>query len=373
MKNGRHSLTTKNYIGYIVTRFHKIRIDSKIDKLNLQRMFSSAYDLRPFKREDIKYLQQKNNTIFEFLVKKFLERVEDLCKIGIYKMYRDIEENLPYVKGKILFKENLLHNALLDNRVFCRYLDFDQNTIENRIIKSTLYQLLKTKMEKPDLYKKTRSLLINFEHVGICERPLDEISHVTYNMLTKHYEPIITLCNLILNNTSINLQYSGEFKFSRFIVDMEKLFESFVAGILSSRFNAKGFAIRRGTGENEKGRAEHADIQKKTNIFPDIIIQTGHKIQLLLLDAKYKKKLIREDLYQIWIYLIALKLPLGVLVYPFPIEVNGDYHRTLREVSKTIVIKTISLDKQTDGEFINECNRFVDEIEVLLRQSQSRS
>ena len=46
-------------------------------------MLSYAYHLEPLRDEDFEYLHQQENTIFELLVKKFLDKVEQLCRKGI--------------------------------------------------------------------------------------------------------------------------------------------------------------------------------------------------------------------------------------------------------------------------------------------------
>jgi 5-methylcytosine-specific restriction endonuclease McrBC regulatory subunit McrC len=73
-------------------------------------MLAYASDLEPFRKEDFEYLQQQENTIFELIVKNFVDRVEQLCRRGVSKSYYDNEENLSYIKGKVLHKENATHN-----------------------------------------------------------------------------------------------------------------------------------------------------------------------------------------------------------------------------------------------------------------------
>ncbi|MGC1930899.1 MAG: hypothetical protein WA667_18155 [Candidatus Nitrosopolaris sp.] len=98
----------------------------------------------PFRNEDFQYLSKEEETIFEYLVENFLKRIEKLCKRGISKNYYENEENLPFVRGKVLLRQNLLHNKLLKHRVFCSYSDFGSDNMENRLIKYTLYYISKS-------------------------------------------------------------------------------------------------------------------------------------------------------------------------------------------------------------------------------------
>ena len=88
-------------------------------------------------------MSKEEETIFEYLVENFLKRIEKLCKRGISKNYYENEENLPFVRGKVLLRQNLLHNKLLKHRVFCSYSDFGSDNMENRLIKHTLYYIKK--------------------------------------------------------------------------------------------------------------------------------------------------------------------------------------------------------------------------------------
>ena len=82
--------------------------------------------------------------------------------LDMSKSYYDIEENLPYVKGRVLITKNIILNGILQHRIYCGYSDFGPDNIENRIIKHTLYQLLMMRFEDKNLHmtNKTSASLI---------------------------------------------------------------------------------------------------------------------------------------------------------------------------------------------------------------------
>ncbi len=326
-------------------------------------MLAYASDLEPFRKEDFEYLQQQENTIFELIVKNFVDRVEQLCRRGVSKSYYDNEENVSYIKGKILHKENAIHNPVFKHHVFCRYSEFGSDNLENRIIKYTLYRLSIMDIGKQDLRRKLKFLLHYFEPISLIPSLFDWIPGIIYNRLTAHYEPIITLCRLILTRSSVNLRTTGELKFSSLLVDMNDLFEDFIAGILKTRLKKKGFIIKSG----KKKEYGYSDNQSLTKIKPDIVIWDGHKKRILVMDAKYKDKVTDDDLNQIWVYSIVLKLPIGILVYPNH-ALFKSHERTLRIIDEQALIRSIDLNKQTNIDFEYECNRFVNDIEILLHR-----
>ena len=84
------------------------------------------------------------NTPFEFtpfIIIHFLQLMKKLIKKGLKKGYILKEENLKgKVKGKILFahqyKKNLSTGRIENN--YCRYQEYSEDCIENRILKKTL-------------------------------------------------------------------------------------------------------------------------------------------------------------------------------------------------------------------------------------------
>lgn len=64
-------------------------------------------------------------------------------------------------------------------------------------------------------------------------------------MQSRRYEPIISLSKLILSNSSLNLQRTGELTFSSFLIDMNDLFEQFLFRLLKARLDTKKLRVMR--------------------------------------------------------------------------------------------------------------------------------
>ncbi|VFJ14517.1 protein of unknown function [Candidatus Nitrosocosmicus franklandus] len=201
-------------------------------------MLSTVIEIIDFRKQDLSYQKENENIMFELIVADLLRRVEDLCRKGISKKYYDTEENLSYVKGRILIKENLKYNLVYKNKMYCRYSDFGPDTVENRIIKYTLYHLSQIYFTNPDLYRKAKRLLHYFEPVSLIS--YSKFPTIIFDKLTFHYRTIVTLCDLVISNSSLYVEKRGEVKFSSFLVDMDKLFEKFVYRLLESNLKEKG-------------------------------------------------------------------------------------------------------------------------------------
>ena len=187
---------------------------------------------------------------------------------------------------------------------------------------------------------------------------------LTFTRLTKHYEPIISLCKLLLERTSLNLQNRGSINFSGFTIDMNILFERFIFTLLKSHLDPYGLIIRGGN----KKQSEFSDEEEDIMIQPDVTIEKPG-VAIVIVDAKYKREVLQDnkDLNQVWIYSIALGALNGALVYPRH-ELPDRYidQHTLQRNGVRIRISTIELRKSTLRSFEKECYRFVNEIRSLL-------
>lgn len=355
---GQYKLITSQFIGIIVLLKNVIIIKPKMDNLSFSYMFSYTNQFNVFRKEDFDYVKKHDMSLFEHIVRNLLRRVDELCKKGISKAYYEMEENLPYVKGKVLITKDIIINGMLHHRVYCNYSDYRPDNLENQIIKYTLFYLLRMEFERKDLYRTIKLLLHYFESVSSIPTFNFKIPVINYTRLTKQYEVIIDLCRLILSNASLSLEANGKVKFSSFLIDMNTLFEDFIIGVLKSRLSPK-LTIK--TGKQATG---YSDEQKKTRTKPDIVIKKGRK-PILIIDAKYKDSVTDDDLNQIWIYSLVNRLPVSVLVYP-GFGTTSDETRTLAGYGVDAAISYIDLFKNDYELFEKECDKFCHYIEHTI-------
>jgi 5-methylcytosine-specific restriction endonuclease McrBC regulatory subunit McrC len=175
------------------------------------------------------------------------------------------------------------------------------------------------------------------------------------------------LCILILTKTSVNFDKKGKFQFSSFLVDMNELFEFFIFGLLLSNIN-RNVTIRGGrdkkaimiTNDKVDSISRRILIGNENLRFanPDIVVGKSSGKWSVVINAKYKRGAESPDLYQIWIYAIALGLPSGILVYPKH-ELNKEYPITLKNEGTIAHVLTVDLSTPLYRAFKNECSRFI--------------
>ncbi|MBI5055631.1 MAG: hypothetical protein HZB61_03315 [Nitrospirae bacterium] len=192
------ALKAKSYVGVIETKCGTVvEILPKIyagasedDKNNTRKIFLNMLRcLRdsPFKKIDDAHLHTTKHSLLEIFITLFLKDLEQLIQKGIAKDYVSVEKNQPFLKGKLLFNQNIKYNFLHKERFYVSFDEFISNRPENRLIKSTL-QLLAKKARSNNNQKRIREFIFTFDEVPeSCDINAD-ISKNKHNRLITHYE-----------------------------------------------------------------------------------------------------------------------------------------------------------------------------------------
>ena len=214
------------------------------------------------------------------LVMQFLQTLKSLVKKGLKQSYYKVERNLnSRVKGKVLIAQNIKKN-IVRNRVtntFCSYEEFGFDSIENRALKHTLSFVRRYLSQYPE-YLGSMKCLINyctpaFERVS-DEVNLHELKAVKRNSFYKEYQEALKLSKIILKRfgyhiSEIDNSTVEKISVPPFWIDMSKLFELYVLGLLKDKYGDKILFQAQGSYGN-----------------PDYLLID--EIEPLIIDAKYR-------------------------------------------------------------------------------------
>lgn len=281
-----------------------------------------------FDEEDPIFIQDaiaKESSIITASV--YITMLKSLCSRPLMGHMVRREENLVgKAKGKIVFSKNIRANTLKgrDDRIYCRYLQYSEDILENRVLKAALH---KAELFLNQYFGSATSNRNSFrEMISYCRKAL---SHVSYAKISRtdlntiktagvyvYYKPVVNAAKMVLNE--ITLQANGTSAVTSYVVpyaiSMDKLFEMYVrayfkrAGVLS--YDSKEPGIRLLQYDNktpvlkEKGKAYARYISG--NVKPDIIIYDPKTDRYLVFDVKYKdsssSRYARPDRMQIMAY-----------------------------------------------------------------------
>jgi 5-methylcytosine-specific restriction enzyme subunit McrC len=302
--NGKY-LQAKSYVGTIQTTsgfileiLPKTVKDNDVEKSKqiFMKLLHLLYKLPNYKNIDSANFELiKNLEIFEIFIFMFLEEVGIIIKKGIKSDYVGQEDNLFYLKGKLLINEQIKRNSIHKERFYVQYDDYNQNRAENRLIKSTL-KLLSNISRDFDNQRKIRQYL---EHMNWIELSLNidkDFSMVKTGRGMEHYKNALIWSKVFLKKESFS-SFSGDTVAFAILYPMEKLFECFVQWWLEKEYSHLQI-------EAQNGGVDF--VKKLFTVRPDFLIKKDNQV-ICVADAKWKliesdKEFSQSDFYQLFAY-----------------------------------------------------------------------
>ncbi|MWV61068.1 restriction endonuclease [Helicobacter saguini] len=259
----------------------------------------------PFKDSNFANLHTQNMNILEIFVNMFLDSLDSLIKRGVKHDYINIESNKKFLKGKLLFAQNLRENLIHKERFYTQSDEFSNDIAINRLIISTLKVLnnLTLSGKTSTRLNKMRFILQDINESKNLSKDF-AIAHSQMRNLKLHakeYESLYAWCKIFLKRESFST-YSGDSIAFALLFDMNKLFEYFVT------FYVKKHAPNAKAQTTQKKMLIDSNNNETFTLKPDIVIESNS--QILILDTKWKniksneisKAISSADLYQIWAY-----------------------------------------------------------------------
>ncbi|MGJ0378318.1 McrC family protein [Aliarcobacter cryaerophilus] len=302
--NGRY-LQAKSYVGTIQTTsgfileiLPKTVKDNDVEKSKqiFMKLLHLLYKLPNYKNIDSANFERiKDLEIFEIFIFMFLEEVGIIIKKGIKSDYVGQEDNLFYLKGKLLINEQIKRNTVHKERFYVQYDDYNQNRAENRLIKSTL-KLLSNISKEFNNQRKIRQYL---EHMNWIELSLNidkDFSMVKTGRGMEQYKNALIWSKVFLKKESFS-SFSGDTIAFAILYPMEKLFECFVEWWLEKKYPHLQI-------EAQNGGVDF--VKKLFTVRPDFLIKKDNQV-ICVADAKWKliesdKEFSQSDFYQLFAY-----------------------------------------------------------------------
>lgn len=294
---------------------------------------------RIFYDQPVIQLEQDDNSDAEILYAlSFLNACYSLCKKGLKKSLIYKKENYTAkLRGKIDVSKNIKHNTARgrSDKFFCKYVDFTEDNIENRIIKAALLKCkatLKTRFQDNTSINNRIGFCVNtLRHVSNTRIINSDFNSVAVSGLYSYYKPVIQQSRAILGQKQHTyLENDGSAtKKSVFtipyVINMETLFEFYTRTVLKETLSADKYKLEKysqklflqngiaNTEESEKG------IHLMAYCIPDIIVcdkQTGEPS--MVIDAKYKpdSRPVRADSHQLLSYVLLTGVKRCGFIFP---------------------------------------------------------
>lgn len=375
LDNGGKSLKARNYVGVIQTKsgfsleiLPKIYDKDPLDEAKLRetkdlfiKMLETLKNF-PAKASNISNLDTSKTPLLEIFIQMFLNELISLIKKGIKSNYHSTEQNRFYLKGKLLFSQNIKYNLAHQERFYTRADEYSPDIPQNRLIKNTLELF-----SKIPLSAKTQNLLREcrfvFDDVPLSKNIDKDFSSSHINRSLKDYQVILSWCRVFLKKQSFR-PYCGNTVAMAFLFDMNRLFEAYITHHL--KLHSK---------ESQKWNIKAQDGSKylldgnQCKLIPDIIATKNDNKddeETIILDTKWKilkeqKNIAQSDAYQMWAYVSKHKSKKVILIYPKIGECD-------KEEEEDIKFKPEFLESVLKIMRINLQNKIKNEMKRILRE-----
>lgn len=242
--------------------------------------------------------------LLEVFITQFLDSVNTLVKRGLRSDYVKQEDNLAFLKGKLLIGKQIRHNAINKHKFYVEYDEFLQDRPANRLVHAALQKVANYARSARN-QKLLGELTFVFDEIPVSCNYKQDFSQIKLDRGMSYYQTPLEWTRLILDGFS-PLTMKDKNSALSLLFPMEAVFESYVESVLKTKM-ADGQQLR------GQVSAQHLVKHKQRNMFnlkPDLMIYKD-KTPLVVLDTKWKLidgsgrdkyGISQADMYQMFAY-----------------------------------------------------------------------
>jgi 5-methylcytosine-specific restriction enzyme subunit McrC len=245
----------------------------------------------------------------------FVRAAERALRHGVLLGYRETEEALSTVRGRIREADQCRRRYGLPLPLEVRYDDYTVDIAENRLLLAAAVRLLRLPGVPGPIRKQLRRLRQRLDGVSAVA-PGGELPGWLPNRLNARYHTALGLAELVLRGGSYELADGSTVRVDGLLLWMWRVFENFVTLALSDALRPHG---------GRCGLQDRHRLFRREQVWlrPDLVYYQaesgGREEPVSVLDVKYKiEQNVRgnnSDRYQILAYCTVLGLARGHLVY----------------------------------------------------------
>ena len=243
-------LTTSNFVGVVEAAGQAIEIYPKLDRVLLQdgqaldsdrqksTMASLLWMLEVASHEDIfdadtSSLETSPSNFLDLWAALLGRNLHKELQFGLARAYRPVEDNATTVRGRILFHEQLLHNANRPDRIYCGWDEFTEDRPLNRILKCAC-RFLSGYVQNPDTQRLLFDCIAIFEEVEDIDAAtaLRQVDRIIWDRSMQRFKLPFRLAVRLLQSVGHEAFHGGPQTYV-FLLDMNQVFEDYVGAILS--------------------------------------------------------------------------------------------------------------------------------------------
>lgn len=337
-------IAARSWVGLIRFSTLEIQVVPKLvgDNLGLVELIDYATGLDSLDRyPTVRTLEGGGTSLFDLIALLFVEGCERVIRGGLLSDYCETEDALPVVRGRIMIRRQILKRFGRIDHLECRYDEYLTDIPENRILLAGL-QACSGRVRHPAVAMRVRRLLAILSEACVLEdTDLRQVrATLIYNRMSEHYREAHELAWLILDGLGIEDIYAtGSHRCFAFLLDMNKLFENFIARWMRDLFAGSDFRVL--PQRRDRTILWNADLGRPyKSVIPDLLVERRKaRGRFLPVDAKYKlyddRAISPGDIYQTFLYAYAYGehhsvMPTALVLYPASVSGNPQVRLNIR-------------------------------------------
>ena len=335
---GGRTLKATNFVGVLSTRSGTpIEILPKIDLAEDHKetrgifleMLRTWRGLRHAELPPSAIRSLRRFPMLEVFAHLFLQNLSHLARHGLARRYVRVEDNLPYLRGRLVFQQHVRENLTNRARFYVAHDEFNPNRPANRLIRSSLDRLEQT-VRNAENRRLLRELTDAFANVPPARDAEGDWRRHSVDRTMQHYRPVMAWVRLFLFGQGL-ATFHGKHENQSLLFPMEEIYEDFVTKCFRRYQDA--YRVRAQGPQWNFTRDPEAFTMK-----PDITLQKDGPDRFIL-DAKWKRLksaseepkkrgISQADMYQLYAYGKRYGCKTVALVYPR----TDDFEEPLRFV-----------------------------------------
>ena len=298
---------------------------------------------------------QDCQTLDDLFARVLINGTDYLLRHGLDRDYLLEREETPKLRGRIDIGASMQRQTWRKGRMVCEFDEFSYNILHNRILRTTIEQMLRcNRLDR----KLADQLRLKLQAMGEIESiPLTKplFRRVRIHRNNRHYRFLMNVCELIYDSL-LPTENQGESRFQNFFREekaMAALFEKFVKNFYHrhSHFQVSAPHLY----WSQDGPAESTALIPRMET--DIVLESSER--QIVIDCKFYKKAFKaknessarfnsNHLYQITAYLRNAQREKnwpqveGILLYP---AVAQNFHHDIHLDGYRLQIASIDLDQ----------------------------
>lgn len=240
-------------------------------------------------------------------------------------MFHQEENYSSKVRGKIEIKKNIRMNTCKgrNDRFYCKYIDFTEDNIENRILKATLLKCKEIVGRRfpatSEVSKRVAYCMNSFRRVQTVRIKTSDFNGADASGLYMYYKPLLQQARCIYGQKYYAYKNEEGQSVAKsvftipYMINMEALFEFYTRIVLKRTIDQSKYSLDRYSKRLfiQKDVTDISEVERGIHLMPycipDIIIRDNEtQNSVAVIDAKYKPntRSVRADTHQLLSYVL---------------------------------------------------------------------